>query len=70
MNFTHHIALVTGGASGMGKACVQYLQQQGMRVVIWDKQTENQSEADLFISCDVTSDEAVEQAMQQTIVEL
>lgn len=70
MDFSNQIALVTGGASGMGKVTAQYLKQQGMRVVVWDKQTDNQSEADLFISCDVTSDESVEHAMQQTITEL
>lgn len=70
MIFTNQIAVVTGGASGMGKACVQYLQQHGMRVAIWDKQFDNSIEADLFISCDVTSDKAVEEAMQQTIIEL
>lgn len=70
MNFTNQIALVTGGASGMGKACAQYLQQRGMHVAVWDKQADDLSEADLFISCDVTSDESIEKAMQQTIAEL
>ena len=54
----------------MGKACAQYLQQQGMKVVVWDKQEDSQSEADLWIHCDVTSDESVEHAMQQTIAQL
>lgn len=67
MNCDNQIALVTGGASGMGKACVQYLKQHGMKVVVWDKQEDNQSEADLLIHCDVTSDESVEMAMKQTI---
>ncbi len=70
MHVTNQVALITGGASGMGKACAQYLQHKGMRVVVWDKQEDTQSEADLFISCDVTSDESVEQAMKQTITEL
>lgn len=68
--FTNQIALITGGASGMGKASAVYLQQQGMRVVIWDKQVDAQNEADLVINCDVTSEVAVEAAMQQTIAEL
>lgn len=70
MNFNKQIALITGGASGMGKACAQYLKQQGMNVVIWDKQEHSQTEADLYISCDVTSDESVEKAMAQTIEQL
>ncbi|HAT8179814.1 TPA: SDR family NAD(P)-dependent oxidoreductase [Legionella pneumophila] len=67
MNFDNQIALVTGGASGMGKACVQYLQQHGMKVVVWDKQENASSEAELYVTCDVTSDESVEKAMRQTI---
>lgn len=70
MNYKDQIALITGGSSGMGKACVHYLKQCGMRVVVWDKQVDSQSEADLFINCDVTSDESVESAMQQTIERL
>nr|WP_278030611.1 SDR family NAD(P)-dependent oxidoreductase [Legionella wadsworthii] len=70
MNFSNQTALITGGASGMGKACVPFLQNRGMKVVVWDKQSDAESEADLFISCDVTSGEAVEKAMQQTIEQL
>lgn len=67
MNFDNQIALVTGGVSGMGKACVQYLQQHGMKVVVWDKQEGTSNEAELYVACDVTSDESVEKAMRQTI---
>lgn len=70
MNYDNHIALVTGGSSGMGKACVQYLKQHGMKVVVWDKQKDSSSEADLSINCDVTHDESVEKAMKQTIAEV
>ncbi|BCA95938.1 3-oxoacyl-ACP reductase [Legionella antarctica] len=69
MNFDNQIALVTGGASGMGKACVEYLLQHGMKVVIWDKQEDSTSEADLFVTCDVTSEESVENAMKETIAQ-
>ncbi|WP_298622951.1 SDR family NAD(P)-dependent oxidoreductase [uncultured Legionella sp.] len=70
MNFDNQIALVTGGASGMGKACAEYLQQRGMKVVIWDKQEQSEQNVDLYISCDVTSDESVENAMKQTVEQL
>ena len=72
MNFGNHIALVTGGSSGMGKACVQYLKQHGMKVVVWDKQvaSEADADADLFIACDVSSDKLVEEALKQTIKEI
>ncbi|MGL6029182.1 MAG: SDR family NAD(P)-dependent oxidoreductase [Legionella sp.] len=70
MKQNNEIALITGGASGMGKACAAYLQQQGMKVVIWDKQEDSECTAELFIQCDVTSDESVDAAMAQTINEL
>ena len=67
MDFKNQIALVTGGASGMGKACVSYLKQRGMKLIVWDQQEDNETLADLFINCDVTSDESVVKAMEQTI---
>jgi len=70
MNFDNQIALVTGGSSGMGKACVEYLQQHGMKVVIWDKQENNNSSAELYVNCDVSSEESVEEAMKKTIAQV
>lgn len=67
MNFENQIALITGGASGMGRACVNYLQQRGMKTVIWDKQDFCDTTADLYLSCDVSSDVAVEQAIKETV---
>ncbi len=67
MNFDNQVALITGGASGMGKACAQYLKQRGMKIVVWDKQEQGDTEADLFLSCDVSSEESITQAMKQTI---
>lgn len=66
MNLDKQIALVTGGASGMGKACVSFLKKHGMKVVVWDKHANDSSEADLVLSCDVSSADSVEQAMQLT----
>ncbi len=54
----------------MGKACAEYLKKQGMNVVLWDKQSDPTTTADLFITCDVTSEESVLTAMQQTIATL
>lgn len=70
MKQNNEIALITGGASGMGKACAAYLQQQGMKVVIWDKQEGSACTAELFVQCEVTSEESVDAAMAQTITEL
>jgi NAD(P)-dependent dehydrogenase (short-subunit alcohol dehydrogenase family) len=70
MEFNQRIALIVGGASGLGKACVTYLQQRNMQVVVWDKQTPYEGNADLFINCDVVSESSVEEALQKTIAQL
>jgi NAD(P)-dependent dehydrogenase (short-subunit alcohol dehydrogenase family) len=70
MNFDNQIALITGGASGMGKACAQYLKQKGMSIVIWDKQEHSDGATALYVSCDVSSEESVEQAIKRTINEV
>lgn len=70
MNYDNQIALITGGSSGMGKACVTYLKQHGMKVVVWDMQIPESSIADLVIQCDVTQENSVEEAMKQTIAQV
>lgn len=69
MILTNQIAIVTGGASGMGKACADLLIEKGVSVVIWDKNTNTleQKENCFAISCDVSSAEEIESAMQETI---
>lgn len=66
MKLQGRVALVTGAASGMGKACVAFLKDRGMKVVGWDIQRDNEALADLFIVCDVTSAASVESAIQET----
>ncbi|MFA6302431.1 MAG: SDR family NAD(P)-dependent oxidoreductase [Legionella sp.] len=70
MNYKQHIAVITGGASGMGKACVNFLQNKGMRTVVWDRQEDAQTQAVLSIVCDVSNEDSVAQALQQTIKEV
>lgn len=62
MEPNHQIAVVTGGASGMGKACVEALRERGTHVVIWDRQAGSDG-----ISCDVSAESSIEQAMRETI---
>ncbi len=66
MDLEQQVALVTGGASGLGRACVRYLKQRGMKVVVWDRQEATDNEADLMLSCDITQEQAVEEAMKHT----
>jgi NAD(P)-dependent dehydrogenase (short-subunit alcohol dehydrogenase family) len=69
MNLDNQIAVITGGASGMGRASAQLLSARGVKVVVWDK---NIDSADiksqvLTVVCDVSSDIDVERAMKETV---
>jgi len=57
-------AIVTGGASGLGQATVEYLQKHGVDVVSWDRQ-EPKSPHQIY--CDVTQEQSVKNALIQTI---
>lgn len=65
MDFNQQVVLITGGASGMGKACATLFHQQGARVVIWDRNIESATLP--AIQCDVSLEESVEKALAQTI---
>jgi NAD(P)-dependent dehydrogenase (short-subunit alcohol dehydrogenase family) len=68
--FTGETALVTGAASGIGKACVESLLARGASVVGLDIDPEIISLFDrkdfLGILCDVTDEVAVSQAIEKT----
>lgn len=66
MNPHDQIAVVTGGASGMGKACVQTLRARGVRVAVWDRQPAQ----DDYIHCDVSDSDSIERAMHDTIAQM
>ena len=61
------VALVTGGASGIGAATVATLQAQGHRVAVLDL---NASGGDLAVSADVTDSGAVDAAFAEVEAEL
>ena len=75
MNTTNKIAVVTGGASGLGRATVEELVKAGIKVAILDvnKQAGDEvvnelgSDNALFIKTDVTSDTSVESAFNQVL---
>ncbi len=74
MKLKESIAIVTGGASGLGEACVRSLAAEGAKVCIFDLAEERGSRiaAELgsnvmFARADVTSEESVQAAVKQTI---
>jgi NAD(P)-dependent dehydrogenase (short-subunit alcohol dehydrogenase family) len=77
MTLEGRVAFVTGGARGIGRACVERLQTAGASVVFCDVDDEASREvaASLsdrptpveFAQCDVTSEDEVARAMAKTI---
>jgi 3-hydroxyacyl-CoA dehydrogenase/3-hydroxy-2-methylbutyryl-CoA dehydrogenase len=68
------IAVVTGGASGLGEACVRMLVGGGARVAILDLQeergtalSEELGDSVIFANTDVTGEESVQSALSATI---
>lgn len=66
-----HIAIVTGAASGIGRACVQALVEQGVAVAALDINPDVgglfESDSVHAIVCDVTDDGAIERAVEETV---
>lgn len=69
MKLDNQVAVITGGASGMGNACAKALTALGVKVVVWDKAVEGLNSKDCHTAwaCDVSSDEQVERAIKETI---
>jgi len=75
MDTINTIAVVTGGASGLGRATVEEFVKVGIKVAILDVNqeagdlvvTELGSDKALFIETDVTSDASVEAAFEQVL---
>ena len=74
MNIQDVVALVTGGASGLGEATVRELAARGAKAVIFDldegrgeKLARETGENVLFVRCDVTGEDSVRQAIQQSL---
>ncbi len=65
------VSLVVGGASGIGLACVHALQNEGSRVVVWDKSPMPSDNTDNASAChmvrvDISDEAAVRQALTDT----
>ena len=64
------VALVTGGASGLGAAIAARLQAGGARVAALDLHPEGVADGLLAVACDVTDDASVRAAVQTVVEEL
>jgi 2-keto-3-deoxy-L-fuconate dehydrogenase len=62
-DFTDLVAIVTGGASGIGAAATSLLTKRGARVAVLDRNIEDQ-DAGLALRCDVTDPGAVDDAVR------
>ncbi len=74
MDIKGSVAVVTGGASGLGEACVRDLVKQGGRAAILDfaeergeKVASEMGDAVIFCMTDVTDEETVQAAVDKTI---
>jgi len=63
-----HVAVVTGGASGIGLACARELAREGCRVALWDVSPEVKDfgDASLGVVVDVSILAGVEAAVKET----
>ncbi|SFR94929.1 NAD(P)-dependent dehydrogenase, short-chain alcohol dehydrogenase family [Microbacterium sp. cf046] len=69
-DFTGLVALITGGASGIGAATAAELVSRGARVAVLDRDTANAAADVLAITCDVTDPAQVRSAVAQVADEL
>jgi NAD(P)-dependent dehydrogenase (short-subunit alcohol dehydrogenase family) len=69
-DFQGLVAVVTGGASGIGAATAQLLQSRGARVAVLDRNTEGVPDGVLAVPCDVTDTPGVDQAIATVVDQL
>src|ERR671916_2358233 len=62
-DFDGLVAVVTGGASGIGAATARLLQERGARVAVLDRGTDGTPDGVLALRCDVTDAAAVDAAV-------
>jgi NAD(P)-dependent dehydrogenase (short-subunit alcohol dehydrogenase family) len=65
-DLTDLVAVVTGGASGIGAAIARRLREEGARVAVFDVRPEA-ADADLAVAVDVTDDASVRDGIDEVI---
>jgi 2-keto-3-deoxy-L-fuconate dehydrogenase len=68
--FAGLVALVTGGASGIGAATARLLQQRGARVAVLDRSDVGAPDGTLALVCDITDTAAVDKAVAHAAARL
>src|SRR3954471_13142850 len=63
LHLSGRVAIVTGGASGIGRAVASAFRAEGARVAVWDRQPLDER---LSFPVDVTDPTAVADALRQT----
>lgn len=72
MNITDKVVVVTGGASGLGGACVAWFKSLGAKVAVLDRRVpESTTDADIaYFEADVTQADSVATVMDQIAAQL
>jgi len=68
-DFTGLVAIVTGGASGIGAAIARRLRQDGARVAVFDLHPDAAPEAELAVAVDVADDASVRAGVDRVVAE-
>lgn len=69
-DFEGLVALVTGGASGIGAATATLLMERGARVAVLDRDITHAPPGTVAVTCDVTDRDQVEQAVGTVVDQL
>lgn len=67
MKFKEQVMVITGGATGIGRATAELFSREGAKVYVLDINTDGSDTADelTFLKCDVANPEEVQQAVEK-----